>query len=89
LKQPVTAVIVCGGDIPPELERNALGRIPTVMIGRGVRDEWYTSEKLATDEERLRAAGVTVQSVVLDAGHDWTAEFSEISSRFLGSTLQR
>jgi predicted esterase len=88
LKQPVTAVIACGGDIPPELEPNALARIPRVLIGRGVRDEWYTSEKQAADEERLRSAGVPVQSVVVNAGHEWTAEFSEISSQFLGSTLQ-
>jgi predicted esterase len=88
LKQPVTAVIACGGDIPPELEPNALARIPSVLIGRGVRDEWYTSEKQAADEERLRSAGVPVQSVVVNAGHEWTAEFSEISSQFLGSTLQ-
>src|SRR5262249_35001388 len=29
LNQPTTAVIACGGDIPPELESNALARIPT------------------------------------------------------------
>ena len=90
LNQSVTGVIACGGDIPPELEPKALARIPTVLLGRGVRDEWYTSEKQAADEERLRAAGVVaVQSVVLNAGHEWTAEFSEISSQFLRSTLQQ
>jgi predicted esterase len=88
LNQSVTGVIACGGDIPPELEPNALARIQAVLLGRGVRDEWYTSEKQAADEERLRAAGVAVQSVVLNAGHEWTAEFSEISSQFLRSTLQ-
>src|SRR6185503_10434697 len=44
LKQPVKGVIACGGDIPPELEPNALARISNVLIVRGVRDEWYTSE---------------------------------------------
>ena len=89
LNQPVTAVIACGGDIPPELEPNALASVPTVLIGRGARDDWYTSEKQAADEERLRAAGVAVQSVVVNGSHEWTVEFSEISSKFLGSTLRR
>ena len=70
LKQRVTAVIACGGDIPPEVDQDALARIPTVLIGRGVRDEWYTPEKQAADEERLRGAGVTVQTAIIDAGHD-------------------
>ena len=83
LSQPVTAVIACGGDIPPELEPNALARIPNVLIGRGVRDEWYTAAKQAADEERLRAAGVAVHSVTINAAHEWTAEFSEIVSDFL------
>ena len=83
LSQPVTAVMACGGDIPPELEPNALARIPNVLIGRGVRDEWYTAAKQAADEERLRAAGVAVRSVMLNSGHEWTAEFSGIASEFL------
>ena len=83
LSQPVTAVVACGGDIPPELEPSALARIPTVLIGRGVRDEWYTAEKQAADGERLRAAGVAVQRVVTNAGHEWTQKFSEMVSEFL------
>ena len=81
----VSAVIALGGDVPPELESDALARIPMVLLGRGARDEWYTSEKLASDEERLSAAGVRIQTVVLEAGHEWTAEFSEISAQFLRS----
>jgi predicted esterase len=83
LSQPVTAVIACGGDIPPELEPSALARIPTALIGRGVRDEWYTAEKQAADGERLRAAGVAVQRVLINAGHEWTVKFSEMVSEFL------
>src|SRR2546425_1134724 len=70
----------------PGIEPNALARISTVLIVRGVRDEWYTSQKQAADEERLRAAGVAVQSVVVNAGHEWTAECSDIASQFLAGS---
>jgi predicted esterase len=76
-------VIACGGDVPPELEAKTLARIPVVLIGQGARDEWYSSEQRASDETRLRVAGVTVQSIVLNAAHEWTAEFSEACARFL------
>jgi predicted esterase len=76
-------VIACGGDVPPELDAAALGRIRAVLLGRGVRDEWYTAEKLAADERRLRAAGVHVEPITFDAGHEWTAEFADACSRFL------
>jgi predicted esterase len=76
-------VISCGGDIPPDLDAAALGRIRAVLLGRGVRDEWYTAEKLAADELRLRDAGVQVQPITFDAGHEWTASFAEACSQFM------
>jgi predicted esterase len=76
-------VIACGGDIPPELQEEHLRLIPVVLIGKGLRDEWYTAEKLASDERRLRSAGVQVRSELLDAGHEWTLPFSEMSGKFL------
>jgi predicted esterase len=83
LAPKVAAVIVCGGDIPPELDAQALKTIPTVLIGRGSRDEWYTAEKMASDEERLRDVEVHVETVTQDAGHDWTPEFGTASLEFL------
>jgi dienelactone hydrolase len=81
---PVTAgVITCGGDVPPELDTQHLQRVPAALIGRGLRDEWYTDVKLASDEQRLRSAGVDVRPVAIDAAHEWTPSFSEISGRFL------
>jgi predicted esterase len=80
---PAAGVIACGGDLPPELTAEQLRRIPAVLIGRGERDEWYTSDKLASDERRLRAAGTSVRSAVLDASHEWTPLFSAISAEFL------
>jgi predicted esterase len=79
----VAAVIVSGGDLPPELDAQALKTIPAVLIGRGSRDEWYTAEKMASDEERLRDAGVRVETLTCDTGHEWTPEFGEASLQFL------
>ena len=85
---PVAGVIACGGDVPPELDATELGRVPRALIGRGMRDEWYTAEKQASDEKRLRASGVAVQTVALDIGHEWTPEFSELCAVFLQSLLK-
>jgi predicted esterase len=85
---PVAGVIACGGDVPPELDATELGRVPRALIGRGTRDEWYTAEKQASDEKRLRASGVAVQTVALDVGHEWTPEFSELCAVFLHSLLK-
>jgi hypothetical protein len=54
-----------------------------VLIGRGVRDDWYTAEKLAADETRLRAAGVAFRTIRLDSGHEWTPEFNAAAADFL------
>jgi predicted esterase len=89
LDHPVAGVIACGGDVPPELGATTLARIPAALVGRGVRDDWYTAEKLESDQQRLLAAGVACQSVTLDAGHEWTAEFAAVSARFLQSSLAR
>jgi predicted esterase len=84
----VSGVISLGGDVPPELDRAALARIPAALVGRGSRDEWYTEEKLAADLARLREAGVAVRAVALDAGHDWTAPFAEAAAEFLRGVRQ-
>jgi predicted esterase len=83
LDRRVRGVIACGGEIPPELDASGLARIPAVLIGRGERDEWYGPQKLASDEQRLSAAGVAVEVATLDAAHEWTSEFSQICARFL------
>jgi predicted esterase len=83
LDHPVSGVIALAGDAPPELDLSALSRISSVLLGRGLKDEWYTAEKLARDEERLRSAGVHVETVTFSGGHEWTPEFSAAVSGFL------
>jgi predicted esterase len=77
------AVVALGGDIPPELERSALSRLSGVLMGRGNRDEWYSAAKADEDLGRLQAAAVPAMSVKLDAGHEWTAEFSHAAGEFI------
>jgi predicted esterase len=82
-QRPVSGVISLGGDVPPELDREDLSRIPRALVGRGVRDEWYTVEKRDADVSRLRAAGTSVETIDDDAAHEWTASFSAAAGEFL------
>jgi predicted esterase len=83
--RPICGLISLGGEIPPELDSDALSRINSVLIGRGIRDQWYTEEKAKADEQRLRTSRVEVKVMTLDAGHEWSAEFALSASRFLQS----
>jgi predicted esterase len=83
------AVIAVGGDVPPEIEPNALARISSVLICRGSSEEWYSAEKLAQDTRRLRESGVDVTAVELPGGHQWSADASRAASGFLREWLVR
>jgi predicted esterase len=82
-RHPISGVIALGGDVPPELEKQSLARIPQALVGRGERDDWYTPQKCADDETRLRAAGTNVVMTTFDAGHEWTADFNRVAAAFL------
>lgn len=83
LERPVDGLIAVGGDVPPELDHDALRRIPCVMIGRGHDDEWYTTDKCASDERRLSVAGVRLEICRFAGGHEWPAEFNRVAGVFL------
>jgi predicted esterase len=76
-------VIAVGGDVPPELDRAALSRIPAVLLGKGAGDEWYSAEKWAADQNRLREAGTHVHATGFAGGHEWSAEVSAAAGQFL------
>lgn len=76
-------VIVLGGDIPPELSADA--KLPPALIGRGLRDDWYTDEKLKEDLSFLSGHARTCE---FDGGHEWTDEFRSAAGLFLGSLAQ-
>jgi predicted esterase len=76
-----SGIVALGGDVPPELfERTP--SLPPVLIGRGVREDWYTAEKLEKDFKLLSAV-TTVSTCVFDGGHEWTDEFRGAAGEFL------
>jgi predicted esterase len=81
--RPVAGVMVCGGDVPPELDAASLGRAQTALIGRGVRDQFYTSDQLASDVARLREAAVDLAQLEFDGGHEWSAPFIDAAATFM------
>jgi predicted esterase len=79
----VAGIIAAGGDVPPELDRGALARIPSALLARGQRDEWYSPAKWTGDQARLRDAGVDLHPVGFDGGHEWHADVSASAGVFL------
>jgi len=77
---PCAGLIALAGDVPPEVDAAAL---PPVLIGRGLRDEWYDEVKMAADQERLHGAGIAVEECVFDGGHEWGEAFRSAAGAFL------
>lgn len=77
---PSAGVVALGGDVPPDVT----GPLPSVLIGRGERDDWYTAEKLKKDLSFLEGRA-QVQAFVFDGGHEWSDVFSGAVGEFLRS----
>jgi predicted esterase len=81
---PANGLICLGGDVPPDVLQSA-SRLPPALIGRGLRDEWFTDEKLKKDLRSLK--GQAVEVCEFDGGHEWTEVFRQRAGEFL-STLE-
>ena len=77
------AVIAVGGDVPPELDAAAVKRAGCILVCHGSRDEWYTQAIFERDVTRLRDAGVSVQPVEFDGGHEWSDAVVQAAGLFL------
>lgn len=80
---PCQAVIVLGGDVPPELADRDLPGFPPVFLGRGSSEEWYDAAKMEHDVELLTQKGVDIRPFIFDGGHEWTDAFRAAAGRFL------
>lgn len=81
-----TALVALGGDMPPEIADDRSARLPSVLIGRGESDDWFTREKLQEDLGRLARLGVSARSFVFPGGHEWTEAFRAAMGEFLRET---
>ena len=79
----VDGVIAVGGDVPPELDAAAVGRVGQILICHGTRDEFYTEAIFERDIQRLRASNAGVTPLTFDGGHEWSDPVVEAASLFL------
>jgi predicted esterase len=77
------AVIALAGDVPPDVAGSTPAPLPPVLIGRGTRDGWYTSQTHDADVAMLRGLDVDVESCVFDGAHEWTPDFYAAAGRVL------
>ena len=81
---PCAGVIALAGDVPPELQEDSSIAWPSVLVGRGCDDSWYTQAKMDADLAFLHTTkGASVEVLVFDGGHEWTDEFRAVAGRFL------
>lgn len=81
----ILGIVAVGGDVPPELAAPELSGLGHVLLMRGARDPFYSSEKFHEDQHRLRDAGVRVMALEFDGGHEWSAPVLDAASQFLRS----
>lgn len=82
-----SGVIGVGGDVPPELLADPASWFPRVLLTRGVRDEWYTAEKMGKDYRALRPRVDDVQTFEYQGGHEWTEEVARAAGQFIRALL--
>lgn len=83
-RRACAAILVAGGDLPPELREHRAPSWPHVAMATGVRDAYYGADALEADAARLRALGADVRTLAFDGGHEW----SDDVVRFGGETLR-
>lgn len=86
VQRPCDGLIALASDVPPDVAPLAAS-LPTVLLGRGSEDEFYTADQFARDLRVLRAAGVKVAEHVFEGGHLWTPAFVARSAAFIDELL--
>ena len=83
-----SGIIALGGDVPPDVRARETS-LPSVLLGRGQSDEWYSTERMAADVAWLRSVGTDLTLCEYDGGHEWTDTFREAAGAFLSRVAGR
>lgn len=84
---PCDGLLILGGDVPPDVSAQAgvhLPPTPPTLLGRGVRDDWYSAEKFEKDLRYLQSV-TRVDTCVFDGGHEWTEDYRRAAGSFLAA----
>jgi predicted esterase len=76
-------LIVLAADVPPDVIEKQHVPLPPILIGRGVRDSWYTEAQQASDVVALARIGAVVEALVFQGGHEWTDDFRAAAAAML------
>lgn len=86
VQRPCDGVIALASDVPPDVAPLAAS-LPSVLYGRGEKDDLYPALQFAKDLEVLRTAGVRVDAATFDGAHEWTPAFIEKSAAFVDELI--
>jgi len=78
-----SALMLLGGDIPPELDLH--GCTMRVHLARGNRDRIYSQEQFEQDKARLQHASIPFSAMLFSGGHKAGEEYFSGVSEFLSA----
>jgi predicted esterase len=82
-RRTCTAIVACGGDVPPELTAADLRPWPRILAATGRGDAWYTPDKLGRDMEFVRTRRPDARALVFEGGHEWSDALVEAAGSLL------
>lgn len=81
------ALVVTGGDVPPEL-RAAGASLPPTLLTRGAHDDLYPAAQWRADAAALELLGGPVECFEHEGGHDWPVTLAEAAREFVRAQVQ-
>lgn len=80
---PCHGLVVLGGELPGDMAQAEAPALPSVLLGRGDQDPFYTGAQLEHDLASLHAMGVRAEAVRFEGGHAWGPGFLMAAGRYL------